>query len=196
MKIVIKAILRGIARLCIIPCWMIYILFGMFSQKDKVFFGFSQLFSLLPGTVGIYLRREFYRMTLCKCSNDCNISFGVLIGHKNTEINESVYIGSRSTLGTVCLEKNVLIGSDVNITSGTRQHSFERIDVPIKDQHGNYEKVTVGEDSWIGNNATILANIGKKCIVGAGSVVVDEVEKLSIVAGNPAKVIKKRDEDY
>ncbi|HEX4937284.1 MAG TPA: acyltransferase, partial [Candidatus Kapabacteria bacterium] len=34
--------------------------------------------------------------------------------------------------------------------------------------------------------------VGKKCIIGAGSVVTDDVEDYSIVVGNPAKVVKKR----
>ena len=37
-----------------------------------------------------------------------------------------------------------------------------------------------------------MANIGKKCIVGAGSVVTNDVGDYSIVAGNPARVIRKR----
>ena len=38
-----------------------------------------------------------------------------------------------------------------------------------------------------------MANVGKKCIVGAGSVVVSDVEDFSIVVGNPAKLVKKRE---
>jgi acetyltransferase-like isoleucine patch superfamily enzyme len=52
--------------------------------------------------------------------------------------------------------------------------------------------VTIGEDTWVGNCAIIMANIGKKCIIGAGSVVTKDIEDYSIVVGNPAKVIRKR----
>jgi acetyltransferase-like isoleucine patch superfamily enzyme len=38
----------------------------------------------------------------------------------------------------------------------------------------------------------IMANIGEGCIVGAGSVVINDMPARSIVAGNPAKVIKSR----
>jgi virginiamycin A acetyltransferase len=53
-------------------------------------------------------------------------------------------------------------------------------------------KVTIGEDCWVGNGALIMANIGDKCIVGAASVVTKDIPDYSIVAGNPAKIIRNR----
>ena len=55
----------------------------------------------------------------------------------------------------------------------------------------------VGNDVWIGQNATILpgVHIGDGAIVGANSVVGSDVEPYTIVAGNPAKVIRKRFDD-
>ena len=37
-----------------------------------------------------------------------------------------------------------------------------------------------------------MADVGAKCIIGAGSVVVDDVEDYSVAVGNPARVVKKR----
>jgi len=53
--------------------------------------------------------------------------------------------------------------------------------------------VHVGENSWIGANATILPRIkiGKNSVVGAGSVATGDVPDNVIVAGNPARVLKK-----
>ena len=84
------------------------------------------------------------------------------------------------------------MGSGVHIMSGKTQHNFSDLDTPIKDQGGEFTKIIIGEDSWIGNGSLIMANIGRHCIVGAGSVVIDDIEDYSIVAGNPAKFIKKR----
>ena len=55
----------------------------------------------------------------------------------------------------------------------------------------------VGNDVWIGQNATILpgVHIGDGAIVGANSVVGSDVEPYTIVAGNPAKAIRKRFDD-
>jgi virginiamycin A acetyltransferase len=55
----------------------------------------------------------------------------------------------------------------------------------------------IGNDVWIGQNATILpgTRIGDGAIIGAESVVGSDVEPYTIVAGNPAKVIRKRFDD-
>ena len=52
-------------------------------------------------------------------------------------------------------------------------------------------------DVWIGQNAVILpgVNIGDGAIIGADSVVGSDVEPYTIVAGNPAKVLRKRFDD-
>ena len=64
-------------------------------------------------------------------------------------------------------------------------------DMPYK---GN---TVIGNDVWIGQNALILpgVHIGDGAIIGANSVVGSAVEPYTIVAGNPAKIIKKRFDD-
>jgi virginiamycin A acetyltransferase len=62
----------------------------------------------------------------------------------------------------------------------------------VQKQGGTFEKVVIGEDTWIGNGALVMANVGKKCIIGAGSVVTKDVDDFSVVAGNPARIIRKR----
>ncbi|OCS29366.1 hypothetical protein CFVLMG6570_09655 [Campylobacter fetus subsp. venerealis LMG 6570 = CCUG 33900] len=53
--------------------------------------------------------------------------------------------------------------------------------------------ITIGDDTWIGANTTILpgVKIGKFCIIGAGSIVTKDVDDFSIAVGVPAKVIRK-----
>ncbi len=55
----------------------------------------------------------------------------------------------------------------------------------------------IGNDVWIGQNATILpgVKIGDGAIIGANSVVGSDVEAYTIVAGNPARIIRKRFDD-
>jgi len=55
----------------------------------------------------------------------------------------------------------------------------------------------IGNDVWIGQNATILpgVHIGDGAIIGANSVVGSDAEAYTIVAGNPARVIRKRFDD-
>lgn len=54
------------------------------------------------------------------------------------------------------------------------------------------ESINIGDDAWIGFKASILkgVKIGRGAIVGAGSVVTKDVKEYTMVAGNPAKVIK------
>ena len=64
-------------------------------------------------------------------------------------------------------------------------------DMPMKGD------TVVGNDVWIGQNATILPGvwIGDGAIVGLNSVVASDIEPYTIVAGNPAKLIRKRFDD-
>jgi len=87
---------------------------------------------------------------------------------------------------------NVLVGPNVVIRAGN--HSFDRLDVPIRQQASYHGTVRIGSDVWIGANAVIVAGvtIGDHAIVGAGAVVVKDVEPCAIVGGVPAKPIGRR----
>lgn len=187
-----KNIFLFISALLISPFLFLYWFLSFFSKSDSLFFAFSQFLSLLPGKTGTYLRTAFYRHTMSLCSKDAVISFLVLFAQQDTEIETGVYIGPNCNIGSCKIGKNTLLGSGVHIMSGKRQHEFDNPDLYIKDQDGTLEKISIGEDCWIGNGALICANVGDKCIVGSGSVVTSEVPAYSIVAGNPAKIVKTR----
>ena len=121
------------------------------------------------------------------------IGFGTLFAQMDTEISKGVYIGPQCNIGMCKIGENCLIASGVHIMSGSMQHGIDDIDTPIQQQKGDYKKIEIGEDSWIGNGSMVMANIGKKCVIGAGSVVTKEVPDFSIVAGNPAKLIRSRE---
>ena len=68
----------------------------------------------------------------------------------------------------------------------------------IKGHPWSKGNVNIGNDVWIGQNATILSgiNIGHGAVIATNAVVTKDVKDYEVVAGNPAKVIKKRfDED-
>ncbi len=191
MKKLLKKIASFICRIMALPFFVYYKLEGIFIGSEKSFQGMSQLISTTPGLFGEYLRREFYRLTLKSCSDDCCIGYGTIFSHTDCDIGKGAYIGAYCTLGKVSIGGYSLLGSNVDVVSGKKQHNFSDLEMPIKFQGGEYEKVHIGEDTWVGNSAVIMADIGKKCVIGAGSVVVDGIEDFSIAAGNPAKVIKK-----
>lgn len=175
-----------------VPGYLIFLIFGFFQKKDSIFWTFSQLLSLIPGKIGCYVRKGFYQLAMSHCDSECIILFGTLFSQWDTEIGKRVYIGPNCNIGKCKIEDFCTLGSNVHILSGKNQHNFDDIDTPIQDQGGKLEKIVIGGDTWIGNGAIVMANVGKKCIIGAGSVVAKEVEDYSIVAGNPAKLIRNR----
>ena len=54
------------------------------------------------------------------------------------------------------------------------------------------EPFEYGDDVWIGTNAVVMDDVDTGSNVGAGSVVTEKVGPYNIVAGNPAKVVRKR----
>ena len=68
----------------------------------------------------------------------------------------------------------------------------------VKVDNVKYDKLTIGNDVWIGQYAVILPSvrtIGDGAVIGAGSIVTKDVPDYAIVVGNPAKVIKYRFDD-
>jgi len=167
----------------------------LFIKTDQPFQLGAHTVSLIPGFVGNYFRKEYYRLSLQKCASDVCIEFGTILNQATVEIGERVYIGTNCSIGECRIENDVLIGSNVDIISGTHQHEFVDIETPVREQKGRLEKIVIEEDSWIGNSSVIMANVSKKCVVGAGSVVTKDVPPFSIVAGNPARVLKRRKQE-
>lgn len=92
---------------------------------------------------------------------------------------------------SIVLEDNVWTGPGVYITD--ENHSYDDPDLPIGKQWPRNEPVRIGAGSWIGTGAVILpgARIGRNVVVGANSVVRGEVPDHSVVAGVPAKVVRR-----
>ena len=171
---------------------MAYWISGLLLGNTKAFPGWSQVFSLFPGTAGAYLRRAFYWWVLPHVGKDTWVSFGTVFSHPTAQIGDKVYIGVGCMIGDVTLEDDVLIGSHVSIINGNRQHGTERLDIPVREQQGVYPRVTIGRDVWIGDRSIVMANVGNHAVVGAGSVVTKPVSDYAIVVGNPARVIGSR----
>lgn len=192
MKTQFKIAANLVATLLVTLPWAIYRIQCMVSTPIRVFPGWSQLFSLVPGQTGIYLRRAFYRLTLAHCGRDACISFGTVFSHPTASIGKHVYIGTYCVIGDVTLEDDALVASNVSIANGPAQHGIERLDIPVREQPGSWPRITIGRDSWIGERAVVLANLGKHSVVGAGAVVTRDVPDYAITVGVPAKVVSSR----
>jgi acetyltransferase-like isoleucine patch superfamily enzyme len=189
VKKFVKALFNALAIVLVFPMYVLYRLAALGLGSSTAFASSSQAMSLWPGQCGVYLRRAFYRLTLPACGEGCVISFGCLMTSPASEIGNMAYIGPYSCLGEVTLEPDVLIGSHVSITNGSRQHGISRLDVPVREQSGEWPRVVIGCDTWIGDRAVVMVNVGRHCVVGAGAVVTKPVPDFAIVAGVPARVI-------
>ena len=189
-KQTLKKTLHAVCFSIVLPLLLLYWLLKPVSRQDELFASFAQFLSLLPGTLGSYLRIAFYRRTMRNCAADCYIGFATLFSQQSSEIAEGVYIGPQSNIGLSAIGANTLLGSGVHLLSGKNQHRFDDPTRPIKDQGGQFEKITIGANCWVGNGAIIMACVGDGSIIGAGSVVIHDIPAGVIAAGNPAKVIK------
>lgn len=190
-----KLAVRGIntvATLLVLPAYLLYQLGRFAMGAERAFPGWSQTLSLIPGFSGVYLRRAFYRLALTRCERGVSIGFGTVISHPWAELGRNVYTGEYCSLGDVNLGDDVLLGSHVSIINGGGQHGIDRLDVPIREQPGTFPKITIGRDTWIGEQATVLADVGNHCVIGAGSVVTKPVPDYAIALGTPARLVRYR----
>jgi acetyltransferase-like isoleucine patch superfamily enzyme len=123
------------------------------------------------------LRIFFYKNCGYRIGEQTYIAEGLTIAEK-LEDTDNLIIGNRVAIGP-----NVIL-----ITSSDPNNS--RIRQYVKIQRG---RILIEDDAWLGAGSIIMPDIiiGKGSVVGAGSVVTKSVESYHIVAGVPAKTIRK-----
>lgn len=133
------------------------------------------------------------KLFIGEIGENCFISAPMYINiAKNIHIGNNVSINAYfkcMAAGNIYIEDNAQIAMGVSII--TNNHDmYDRSILTIKDVH-------IKKNAWIGANSIILSGItiGKNAVVGAGSVVTHDVADNTVVVGNPAKVIKKLDEN-
>ena len=112
-----------------------------------------------------------------------------------------VIIGNNSLvgMGNVIIGP-VTIGNDVilaqNVVASGLNHEYKDISKPIHVQNVTTAPITIHDNCWVGANVVITSGvtIGKHCVVAGGSVVTKDVPPFTVVAGNPAKPLKRFDE--
>lgn len=154
---------------------------------------------------GLFVKRhsDIHKIKRIKFGKNVSLGYNTRItfhqqnSEKKLFIGDNVYICNRTSFivgDRITIGENVLIASDVCFIS--HNHGFDpELSIPYKNQELTYKQINVKEGTWIGEKAIILpgVTIGKKCIIGAGSVVTKNIPDYSIAVGNPAKVIKQYD---
>lgn len=99
-----------------------------------------------------------------------------------------------TAINEVSIGDDVLCGANVLISDNSHGDFLQEYEVaPIRRKLCSKGPVHIGSKVWIGDNAIILGgvNVGDGSIIGANSVVTKDVPPYSIVAGAPARVIKR-----
>lgn len=137
---------------------------------------------------------QFYSQTLRKIFKDAydiNVGIGTY-GCFSTNFRPHVNIGSYCSIAPGVQR---LVGNHPISSVSTHPLFYKKELGGVKETKYDYHTLEIGHDVWIGVNAIITGNveyIGNGAIIGAGAIVTHNVEPYTIVAGSPAKVIRKR----
>ncbi len=113
---------------------------------------------------------------------------GVRIDH-HTAIGAHSFIGAA---GGVTIGSHVLMGNRISFHA--ENHNYEDAERLISEQGVRRQGIIVEDDCWLGSGCYILdgVTIGRGAVVAAGSVVTADVQSFTVVAGIPAKPIRRR----
>jgi len=164
------------------------------QTSDVVFRTVSELLSLMPYAIGIVVRAEFYRCALRHCGRNVVIEFGASFIYRDISIGDNVTINRFSVIHHCDIGSYVGVGEHAVLLSGSQQHNVDRTDVPIFMQPGRKKRIALGDDCWIGAHAVVMEDVGRGAVVGAGAIVTKPVAEFMIVAGNPARPLRRRGE--
>ena len=192
MREAIKTLVRALALVAVTPALISFAIRSRVFGHNRALEGSTQMLALLPGVLGQYLRRAFLEQTLAACHPTATVCFGTIFSQVDARLDERVYVGAGCFLGLVHVERDVLIGSGVHVTSGRHTHGTAELSVPIREQEAKRSLVRIGEGAWIGSAAVVMADVGRRSVVGAGAVVTQPIPDDVVAAGVPARVIRPR----
>ena len=133
------------------------------------------------------LVRNFARIEAVYVYQGGNYDPSITIGN-NVSIEQNMHL---TCAGNINIGNNTAIAANVTITD--INHGYENIDLPPEMQPLDVSNVVIGEDCKIYNNAVILAGstLGKHTVVAANSVVAGVFPDYCVLAGAPARIIRK-----
>jgi acetyltransferase-like isoleucine patch superfamily enzyme len=147
-------------------------------------FFLGRLRAIFWSIFGLKIGRNTYIMKNCMILNPSNIELG-----SDVCINYGTQLSGH---GKLKIGNDVLVGPNCQLM--TSNHGYSDLKTPIGKQPLVIGKIIIEDDVWLGANVVVLPDvtIGGGSIVGANAVVTKDVPPMSVVAGVPAKLIKKR----
>jgi acetyltransferase-like isoleucine patch superfamily enzyme len=120
--------------------------------------------------------------------------------HAGTRYTPRITLGDRLDAGTglhIAAAESVEIGADVLIASWVfitdHDHEFQGTSPPRHSPLAAPRAVRIGDGTWLGERCVVLpgVSLGNRCVVGAGAVVTTSFDDGSVVAGMPARLIRR-----
>jgi acetyltransferase-like isoleucine patch superfamily enzyme len=170
--------------------------------------------SIFLPSFNLDLRNPAANKKYLKIGNDCMIGSNFIFetGEGEVVMGERVFLGG----GTVICRTKIVFGNDIFVGWGGYFYDHDSHSFDYRERHNdmkrqlddyrsgknfilskdwsvvNSQPITIEDNVWIGMHCIILkgVTIGEGAIVGAGSVVAKDVEPWTVVAGNPARLIK------
>lgn len=192
MRSLAKAMAHALAIAAVLPALLSFQVRRLIVGPDRALEGSTQALAWLPGLLGVYLRRAFLCHALAHCDRSASVHFGTIFSQAGARLDANVYVGPNCHLGLVHLERDVLLAAGVHVPSGADTHGTADPAAPIREQPGRRTLVRIGEGSWIGSAAIVLADVGRHSVVAAGAVVTKPIDDYVVAAGVPARTIKTR----
>lgn len=176
----------------------------MKSLYRLLYYGFARHLpkSTVPvlGKMSSALRRFCCKRMFATCGEKLNVEQGAYFGRgDDIRVGTLVGLGKNFTIHNCILtvDDYLMMGEDVMIIGGG--HHFDDLDKPMGKQGAKEKTVLhIAGDVWIGARAMVLPGcrrIGHGAVIGAGAVVTKDVPDYAIMGGNPAQVIRYRNEN-
>ncbi len=150
-------------------------------------------------TATLYGERQIHLGQATMVSTWCTLAAGYS-PDQDTVPPRALVIGDRCVIGMrsgIVAHESIEIGDDVwfgqEVYVTDANHGYTDPNTPIGRQLGPHDPVRIGAGSWLGHGAVVLpgSTIGRNVVVAAGSVVRGDIPDHSVVAGVPAKVVRR-----